>query len=71
MPTLTFDTTVEVEKDFKVFCGSCNAGLCLQSSFRKSYNRREDQLVVEPCKDCLEKAHEAGREEALEELENE
>jgi hypothetical protein len=69
MPTLDYDTTVEVE--FEVFCGSCNADLCFQSSFRKSYNRGEDQLMVESCKECLEKAHEEGQKEALEELEDE
>jgi RNase P subunit RPR2 len=62
MPVLKFETSVEVEGDFEVFCAKCNSGLCNGSDFRKSHGRGYDQLVVEPCETCLK----AARDEAFE-----
>jgi hypothetical protein len=63
MPTYEFETTVKVEADFEVYCGNCNEGLCLQSTFRKSYHRGENQLVVDPCKKCLKESLEEGNKD--------
>lgn len=53
----------EVEVSFEVFC-SCGAGLCGQSEGRQSRQRNEPQVVVEPCKDCLQ----AARAEVIEDF---
>ena len=63
----SFDTTV----DFEVFCGECGAGLCLQSYTRSSRTRNVPQVVVDPCKICLERATDAAAEEARKNLEAE
>ena len=54
--------------DFEVFCGTCGAGLCNQSDTRKSRQRGENQLTVEACKTCMEKAIQP-LQERIEELE--
>jgi hypothetical protein len=41
---------------FEVFCGTCGAGLCNQSDTRKSRHRGENQVTVEVCEKCIEKA---------------
>jgi uncharacterized protein YlxW (UPF0749 family) len=61
MPSLTID--------FSVYCGTCGAGLCNQSDTRKSRSRSEDQITVEVCSDCLEKAK-APLEDKIQDLEN-
>ena len=57
--------TKEIEFEFEVFCGTCNAGLCPQTTVRESFGRRFPQIVVEVCDDCLQKA----KKEAIEPLE--
>ena len=54
--------------DFEVFC-TCGAGLCPQSSTRRSRNRRFPQVEVEPCPRCLDKAATERAEVVYEELE--
>ena len=54
--------------EFEVFCGTCGAGLCNQSDTRKSRTRGENQVTVEVCQNCIEKA-EAPLHERIEELE--
>lgn len=69
MPVLKFETTVQVEGDFEVFCAKCNSGLCNVSDFRKSRGRGYNQLIVEPCATCLEEAREDGRDQGRNERE--
>jgi hypothetical protein len=54
--------------EFEVFCGTCGAGLCNQSDTRKSRTRSENQVTVEVCQNCIEKA-ETPLRERIEELE--
>jgi hypothetical protein len=54
--------------DFEVFCGSCGAGLCNQSDTRKSRNRGEDQLTVEPCEKCMNLSFEKGSDSRDDEI---
>jgi len=56
------------EISFEVFCGTCGAGLCNQSDSRKSRHRGEDQVTVEVCQFCIDKA-EAPLRDRIEELE--
>jgi hypothetical protein len=42
------------EIEFEVYC-ECGEGLCNTTAVRKSRNRCVDQIVVEACKDCIEK----------------
>jgi hypothetical protein len=56
------------EVEFEVFCGTCGAGLCNQSDTRKSRRRGENQVTVEVCQTCIEKA-ETPLRERIEELE--
>jgi hypothetical protein len=51
------------EVNFEVFCGTCGAGLCNQSDSRKSRNRYADQVSVEACQCCIEKAIEPLQDE--------
>jgi hypothetical protein len=56
------------EINFEVFCGTCGAGLCNQSDTRKSRHRDHDQVTVDVCQDCVEKAK-ALLNDRIEELE--
>ena len=56
--------------DFEVYCGTCGAGLCNQSDTRKSRHRGEDQVTVDVCQDCVQKAL-APLEDKIESLESE
>jgi hypothetical protein len=49
----TFETTVEVNLDFEVFCGTCGEGLCLESSTRSSRYRNHPQVEVNACPTCI------------------
>lgn len=51
------------EIDIEIYCGTCGAGLCNQSTFNTSRNRGYPQFRVDVCADCLEKATDAAREE--------
>jgi RNase P subunit RPR2 len=70
----TFDSvSVEVDVIFEVFCGRCNAGLCNQSETRRSRGRGEQQVLVEPCENCIEEAREEIRrdlEDQIQELQD-
>lgn len=54
---------LEIEIEVEVFCDKCGEGLCLQSYFRKSRYREVDQLVVAPCKSCIDSAVQQSKEE--------
>ena len=56
--------------DFEVYCGTCGAGLCNQSDTRKSRHRGEDQVTVDVCQDCVQKAL-TPLEDKIESLESE
>lgn len=56
--------------DFEVYCGTCGAGLCNQSDTRKSRHRGEDQVTVDVCQDCVQKAL-APLEDKIESLKSE
>jgi len=60
MPTFEAEITETVTVDFEVFC-SCGEGLCGQSTGRQSRHRGQPQVVVEPCKRCLENARDEER----------
>jgi hypothetical protein len=51
----TFETTVEVNLDFEVYCGTCGMGLCMESSTRSSRNRNYPQVEVNACPTCFSK----------------
>jgi len=51
----TFETTVEINLDFEVFCGTCGEGLCLESSTRSSRYRNHPQVEVNACPNCISK----------------
>lgn len=65
MPTIktTVNADVDVEVEVEVFCATCGAGLCGQSTAGKTPGRRADFIEVEACKVCLDKAREEGVEE--------
>jgi hypothetical protein len=63
----SFEVTHEVE--FEAYCESCNAGICSNITTRKSRFRDLDQIVIEPCEDCINKAKKEGLEEAEAEYE--
>lgn len=63
---LAFEVNFEV--NFEVFCGTCGAGLCNQSDTRKSRYRQADQVTVEVCQRCIDRAGEPLRDR-IEELE--
>ena len=54
MPTFEgVELTVTADVDFEVYCGTCGAGLCFESSTRKSRNRGFAQVEVSACPDCI------------------
>jgi len=67
MPSFSAEVTARVDVDFEVFC-SCGAGLCDQSTGRQSSRRDAPQVVVEPCKRCLENAETEAAEKAQKEM---
>lgn len=73
MPTFEgVEITTTADVDFEVFCGTCGAGLCSQSSTRSSRHRGAAQVTVDACDTCLEAAREEVRselEQKIEELE--
>jgi len=60
------DFTVE----FEVYCGTCGAGLCQQSTTGKTPRRNENTVNVEVCTHCIDaaKAPLEDRIEVLEQL---
>ena len=56
--------TAEIE--FEVFCGTCGAGLCGQSSGGNTPGRGQPYVEVEVCETCLE----AARQEIRDDLED-
>ena len=65
-------TSVFADIDFEVFC-ACGAGMCGETTTRLSRYRNQPQAVVEPCKNCIERATEPLQEKIkeLEQLLNE
>ncbi len=45
---------------FEVYCASCNAGLCNQSSTSRTRTRGELCVRVDPCEACMDAARERG-----------
>lgn len=70
MPSLqkTESVDVDVDIEFEVYC-ACGSGLCGSTTVRESRRRGMPQIVIEPCRDCLEAAREEGGESARDELE--
>lgn len=76
MPTFNISKEIEeqdgevrnhdLEIDFEVFCGNCNAGLCMESTTRHSRNRRFPQVTVNLCPTC-----EKQLKDQISDLENE
>jgi len=55
----------EITIDVEIYCGTCGAGLCSQSTTRTSrFGQRG--IDVEACQACLEKAKSAGYDEGYE-----
>ncbi len=50
----------EMKVDIEVWC-ACGEGLCHQSSVE------DTNVTIEPCKKCLEKEYEGGREDGYSE----
>ncbi len=66
------ETEVEAEISFEVYC-TCGEGICNNTTTRKSRTRNEDQIVIEPCEKCLQKAREENDDliaELRQEIEN-
>ena len=55
------------EVTFEVFCARCGAGLCNQTDTRTSFNRREPQITVEPCDNCISQAADKARSDGYDE----
>lgn len=49
----SFKKDLEIEIDFEVFCGTCGAGICGNTTTRYSRSRGEPQIVVDVCEDCI------------------
>ena len=49
----SFKKDIEVEIDFEVFCRTCGAGLCGNTTTRYSRSRGEPQIVVDVCDVCI------------------
>ncbi len=49
--------------DFEIYCGGCGDGICHLGNTRQSRNRGYPQVVIEPCKKCLDAAKSEGYEE--------
>ena len=64
MPTFEdIEITTNISLDFEVFCGTCGAGLCNQSSTRHSKSRLAAQVTVDVCGNCLEEARQEIRDD--------
>ena len=50
---VTLSETINVE--FEVYCGTCGAGLCSETSTRSSRTRGYQQVTVNACPDCMER----------------
>lgn len=53
MPSLKKEVETEIEIDFEVFCGTCGAGICGNTTTRESRRRGYPQVVVDVCDDCI------------------
>ena len=60
----SFDSTIE----FEVYCATCGAGLCGQST-GSSPSNREPRVDVEACKNCIKNAKEEGYAEGYSDAE--
>lgn len=58
MPSIKKDFETEIEIDFEVFCGTCGAGICGNTTTRESRRRGHAQVVVDVCDDCIKKKDE-------------
>ena len=78
MPTFfvsDYDESGEIE--FEVYCGTCGAGLCLNTKVKEP-RRNERYLEIDVCEKCLAKAceeshsdgYDKGYNEAKDEAEN-
>lgn len=54
---------VEISVNVEVFCRTCRAGLCMQTRLGHDKNGNPF-FVVDPCKNCIQKAREEGYKEA-------
>ena len=52
------------EVEFEAYCGQCGAGICGNVSTRTSRTRAVPQLVIEPCRRCIEAAAEGATDAA-------
>ena len=55
----------EINLDFEVFCGSCESGLCNNTTTRLSRSREYPQIVVDVCPYCI-----GEKNNEIEKLEN-
>ena len=53
MPSIKKDFETEIEIDFEVFCGTCGAGICGNTTTRESRRRGYAQVVVDVCDVCI------------------
>lgn len=63
MPEITGEATI----DFEAYCAKCGAGICSNVTTGKTFNRQHPFIEIEPCEECLKKAHDEGYEEGCEE----
>jgi len=50
------EVTVEIE----VYCGTCGAGLCNQSTVGQTQGRGQQFIKVEVCEHCMDHARDEG-----------
>ena len=74
MPTVSVTVereVIEADVEIEIYCGTCGAGLCNQSSASRTRTRRASAIDVEVCSKCAEKAKDEGYKEGYADAEKE
>jgi hypothetical protein len=68
MPTITTEETVKIELEFEVYCNTCGAGLCGETTVK---GHTYPQVKVNVCPDCMKDKDEEikGLQEEIKQLE--
>ena len=59
------EMSTKIDVEFEVYCGTCGAGLCIESDTRRSRGRNYLQVTVNACPSCIKE-----KEDYIKDLEN-
>ncbi len=65
----SFDINLDIE--FEIYCDTCNAGLCNNSTIGFTRNRNQRMVRVKACDNCINDAESRGYQRGLEEARGE